>query len=84
MRWIVSETNRKGTSGYFGIRVGQVVMFASSVLFFGAAVWKLWSLHLDEGELVVGLLAALACMLLMMVIGLIIPMTVKRDEFDVD
>ncbi|NNJ26100.1 hypothetical protein [Alienimonas chondri] len=52
----------------------QYACFAAALGLFVLAVRKLSTLGLSEGDLVVGLLTAVSCMLLMILIGLILPL----------
>ena len=61
-------------------RLGQMVCFVGAILLFAAAVLKLCSLRLTEGELVIGLLAAIACTLQLVVIGLLLGQAAARHD----
>ncbi|MBI1374605.1 MAG: hypothetical protein GC159_17950 [Phycisphaera sp.] len=62
------------------VLVGQLVCYAAALVLFVAAVIKLCTLGLDEGELIIGLLAAVACMLLMVNAGLLLPLQVRHQD----
>ena len=72
------------TSDRLDLCIGRVACFAAAALLFPLAVLKLCSLGLPQGQLVIGLLAALACTLLMIVLGLLLPLTaaapLRRDH----
>ena len=57
-------------------RLGQIVCFVAAVVLFALAVLKLSRLQLTEGQLVIGLLAAIACSLLLVVLGFLIPISI--------
>lgn len=64
------------TTESFDARVGQVLCFVAAVALFVVAVLKLSRLRLSEGQLIIGLLAAIACTLLLVVLGLLIPISI--------
>jgi len=76
MSRILNLAKRKLTSDLFDVRVGQIVLFAGVLLLFGCVVLKLPGLHLDQGQLLIVLLSAIACMLLLILIGLVLPLSV--------
>ncbi len=64
------------TSDRLDARVGQMLCFVGAAALFVLAVRKLCTLYLEEGVLIVGLLAAIACSLLLVVLGLLIPISI--------
>jgi hypothetical protein len=60
-------------------RVAQIAYFGGAVGLFCFAVLKLCSLQMSESLFFVGMLAALACMMQMIVIGLLLPMAVRTE-----
>ena len=60
------------TSDRFDARFGEWVCYSAAIVIFSAAVLKLCSLGLTEGQLMVGLLSASSCMLLMICMGMLI------------
>ncbi|MBM4040226.1 MAG: hypothetical protein FJ290_17105 [Planctomycetes bacterium] len=64
------------TTALFDARVGQILCFVAAIALFPLVVLKLTRLQLTEGELIIGLLAAGACSLLLVVLGLLIPISV--------
>ncbi|HUT32365.1 MAG TPA: hypothetical protein VNE39_02705 [Planctomycetota bacterium] len=64
------------TTDFFDARLGQLVCFVAAVALFVIAVLKLCRLQLTEGQLVIGLLAAIACSLLLVVLGFLIPISI--------
>ena len=64
------------TTDTFDGRLGQMVCFVAAVVLFALAVLKLSRLQLTEGQLVIGLLAAIACSLLLVVLGFLIPISI--------
>ena len=65
------------TTDAFDARVGQILCFAAAVAIFAVAVLKLCSMRIEEGLLIVGLLATIACSLLFVVIGLLLPISAR-------
>ena len=63
------------TTDFFDARLGQVICFVAAVALLVAAVLKLCRLGLPEGQLIIGLLAAIACSLLLVVVGLLLPIS---------
>lgn len=70
------------TTARFDARLGQIVCFVAAIAVFVLAVLKLCSLRLTERELFIGLLAAIACTLLLIVIGLLLPISVGSGSRD--
>jgi len=60
--------------------VGQIACFAAAIVLFALAVLKLCSLRLPEGQLIIGLLNAIACTLLLVILGLLLPLAVRADS----
>ena len=75
MRLIARLARIKISSERFDARVSQVVFFVGALLFFCGTTWALTTLNLSEGQLLIGLLASIACMLLMILIGLVLPIS---------
>lgn len=63
------------TTDLFDARLGQMVCFVAAIALFVIAVLKLCRLGLTEGQLIIGLLAAIACSLLLVVLGFLIPVS---------
>ena len=83
MRLLARLAKARVTTDAFDWRVGQIVCFAAAVVVFALAALKLCSMRLDEGTLIVGLLAATACSLLFVVLGLLLPISARtRRERD--
>ena len=83
MKPLIRIAKRRLTSDRADARAGQIICFAAAVALFTLAVLKLCSLRLPEGPLIIGLLAALACALLLIVLGLLLPLvagTQPRDQ----
>lgn len=56
--------------------LGQILCFVAAVVLLVIAVRKLCSLQLAEGQFLIGLLATIACSLLLVVLGLLLPISV--------
>jgi hypothetical protein len=63
------------TTDFFDARLGQGVCFVAAVVLLVAVVLKLSRLGLSEGQLIIGLLAAIACSLLFVILGLLLPIS---------
>ena len=80
MRLLARLAKARVTTDTFDWRLGQIVCFVAAIVVFALAVLKLCSMRLDEGTLIVGLLAALACSLLFVVLGLLLPISAKARQ----
>lgn len=80
MKSLLRVLNRPVLSRRTAVVGAQCVYFTAAVVLFALAVRKLSSLGLSEGDLVVGLLAAVSCMLLMVLIGLVLPLAVESMD----
>jgi hypothetical protein len=58
------------------IRCCQLACFVAAIAVFRLAVFKLSDIASDAGQILIGLLAAIACTLLLIVLGLLLPITV--------
>ncbi|MBM4033516.1 MAG: hypothetical protein FJ291_17275 [Planctomycetes bacterium] len=70
------------TTELFDARLAQVLCFIAAVGIFVAVVLKLCRLRLTEEQLIIGLLAAIACSLLLVVLGLLLPISaaLRKDR----
>jgi Na+(H+)/acetate symporter ActP len=70
------------TTDFFDARLGQMLCFVAAIALFVLAVLKLCRLGLTEGQLIIGLLAAIACSLLLVVLGLLLPISaaLRKDR----
>ena len=73
MKSLVHLFNRPLVARRTVLLASQFACFAAAIAVFALAVLKLSSLGLSEGDLIIGLLAAAACMMLMILIGLVLP-----------
>ena len=82
MKSLIRLVGTRLTSDRADARVGQIVCFAGAIALFVIATLRLCALRLPEGQLLIGLLAALACTLLLMLIGLLLPLAVRPGPRD--
>lgn len=77
MKRLLHFATAKITSDRLDARVLQIVIFAAGLFIFGGAILKLSSLNLDEWQLLMGVLLAIACLLLTLLLGLVLPLTIS-------
>ena len=74
MHWLLQLANRRLASNNFAVHRAQLACFAAAIALFPVAVLKTCQVATTEYEIVMGLLASIACMLLMIVCGLLLPL----------
>jgi hypothetical protein len=68
------------TSPRFDARLAQIACYAGGLVTFVAAVLKLCSLPVSEFQLLVGLLLAVACLLLCITLGTLVPLAARLSR----
>lgn len=71
---------RRLTSSRFDAKVAQYACYAGGLLVFVAAVLKLCSLPVSEFQLLIGLLLAVACLLLCIALGMLVPVAARLSR----
>ena len=77
MKSLVLAFNRPLVSDRAAVFAAQLACFAAAMAVFIVPVLKLSSLGLTEGDLMIGLLTATACMLLMVNLGVVLPLAAR-------
>ena len=80
MQRIVRLATYPLTSERFDSSVGRAVCFMGAICALILAAWNFARIEMSEGLLIVGVLAALACSLQLVMLGMLLPLGWKRQN----
>ena len=82
MSYLLKRLHRPLTTHVFDIKAGQIGTWLAAILVLVAGMLKLSRMGLSEREVFFGVLLVLTVSLLMVLIGLVLPMTAKQPSRD--